>query len=286
MRATVRTLVRHLQEGAAHLRTGRNSGVITYPEEMKSSLTLLALGVLAATLALILAPEAVFAARQHRPQEAETSQVQVEGFGAACTVELDASFVGKTDSQGTATLAAVEPGDHYVHVACPGQEEQAFFISPKPGEHLELRPKSATASPSPLDAAAAHRELQGLVQKAVQERTAGQSDQAVADLRHATELDPENPDLHRELGITFLLMKDWERARVEYLEAIKHDPSEAESHNGLGYALDKMGEIEAAANEFRTATRLDPDDDTYRRHYIETLAEIEVLKEKGKKKKQ
>jgi hypothetical protein len=47
-----------------------------------------------------------------------------------------------------------------------------------------------------------------------------------------------------------------------------------------------MGEIEAAANEFRTATRLDPDDDSYRQHYLETLAEIEVLKEKGKKKKQ
>ena len=248
--------------------------------------TLLRPGVLAATLALIWVTEIIFAAGQRRPPEVEAAQVRAEGFGAACTVELDASPAGRTDSQGTATLSAIEPGDHYVHVACPGQEEQAFFISPKPGEHLELRPKSATAPLSPLDAAAAHRELQGLVQKAVQERTAGQSDQAVADLRHATELDPENPDLHRELGITFLLMKDWERARVEYLEAIKHDPSEADSHNGLGYALDKMGQVEAAANEFRTATRLDPDDDTYRQHYIETLAEIEVLKGKDKKRKQ
>jgi tetratricopeptide (TPR) repeat protein len=260
--------------------------VITYPEEMRSFPTLLGPGVLAATLALISVPEINFAVGQRRPQEVATSQVRVEGFGDACTVELDASAVAKTDSQGAATLAAIEPGDHYVHVACPGQEERAFLISPKPGQHLELRPKSATAPPSPLDAAAARRELQELVQKAVQERTAGQSDQAVADLRRAAELDPENPDLHRELGITFLLMKDWERARVEYLEAIKHDPSEAESHNGLGYALDKMGEIGAAANEFRKATRLDPDDDSYRQHYIETLAEIEVLKGKDKKKKQ
>lgn len=253
---------------------------------MRSFQRLLGAGVLAVSLGLISIPEAIFAVGQRHPQEVASSQARIEGFGAACAVELDASPTGKTDSQGTATLAAVEPGDHYIHVACPGQEEQAFFISPKPGEHLELRPKGASAALSPLDAAAAHRELQGLVQKAVQERTAGQSDQAVADLRHAAELDPENPDLHRELGITFLLMKDWERARVEYLEAIKHDPSEADSHNGLGYALDKMGEIEAAANEFRTATRLDPDDDTYRKHYIETLAEIEVLKERDKKKKQ
>ncbi|HXJ93576.1 MAG TPA: tetratricopeptide repeat protein [Terriglobia bacterium] len=253
---------------------------------MRSFPRLLGLRALAATLALISMPEALFAIGQHRSQVVEAAQARIEGFVAACTVELDASPAGKTDSQGTATLTTIEPGDHYVHIACPGQEEQAFFISPKPGEHLELRPKSATAAPSPLDAAAAHRELQGLVQKAVQERTAGQSDQAIADLRHAAEMDPENPDLHRELGITFLLMKDWERARVEYMEAIKHDPSEAESHNGLGYALDKMGEIEAAVNEFRTATRLDPDDDSYRQHYIETLAEIEVLKERGKKKKQ
>jgi tetratricopeptide (TPR) repeat protein len=244
-------------------------------------------GLLAATIAFISAPNAALTEGQsRRPQDVQPSQARIKGFAAGCTVELDASPAGKTDSQGQAILGDIEPGDHYVHVACPGQEEQAFFVSPKPGEHLEVRPKSTNAAPSALEAAAVRQELQGLVQKAVQERTAGHSEEAVADLRHATELDPENPDLHRELGITFLLMKDWERARIEYLQAIKHDPSEAESHNGLGYALEKLGEPEAAVNEFRTATRLDPDDVTFREHYIEVLAQLEAQKGKDKKKKQ
>jgi tetratricopeptide (TPR) repeat protein len=248
--------------------------------------TIARFGLLAATVVFIGVPDATFGAGQsHHPQPLQPAQVRIQGFGAACTVELDASPAGKTDSQGQAILRDIEPGDHYVHLACPGQEEQAFFISPKPGEQAEVRPKVASAAPSGLEAAAARQELQGLVQKAAQARTAGHSEEAVTDLRRAAELDPENPDLHRELGITFLLVKDWPRARVEYLEAIKHDPAEADSHNGLGYALDKMGEIEAAADEFRTATRLDPDDNTYRQHYIETLAEIEVLKERDKKKK-
>jgi tetratricopeptide (TPR) repeat protein len=230
--------------------------------------------------------DAIAADQSRRRPDVEASQVRIEGFSASCGVELDASPVAKTDSQGQASLDDIEPGDHYLHVACPGQAQQAFFISPKPGERVEVRPKSPNAELSGLDAAAAHRELQELVQKAVQARAAGHSDEAIADLRRATELDPENPDLHRELGITFLLMKDWERARIEYLEAIKHDASEADSHNGLGYALEKMGDTEAAVNEFRTATRLEPDDDSYREHYIEALAEIEARKEKDKKKRQ
>lgn len=226
------------------------------------------------------------AGQSRRPPDAQASQARIEGFGAACTVELDASPAGKTDSQGQVLLDDIASGDHYVHVACAGQAEQAFLISPKPGERIQVRPRNPAAAPSGLEAAAAHRELQGLVQKAVQARTAGHSAEAVADLRRAAELDPENPDLHRELGITFLLMKDWQRARIEYLEAIKHDPNEADSHNGLGYALDKLGETQAAANEFRTATRLEPDDDTYREHYIEALAELEAQKGKEKKKRQ
>jgi tetratricopeptide (TPR) repeat protein len=254
---------------------------------MNSTVRIARLGLSAATLALIAAPRATVAIGQSRhAQEVQPSQVRLESFGAVCSVELDAGPAGKTDSQGQTILDDVEPGDHYVHVACPGHADQSFFISPKPGGRIELRPKSGNVEPSALEAAAAHQQLQGLVQKAVQARAAGHSDEAIADLRRATELDPENPDLHRELGITFLLMKDWERARVEYLEAIKHDPAEADSHNGLGYALDKLGETEAAANEFRTATRLEPDDDTYREHYIEALAELEAQKGKDKKKRQ
>jgi len=197
---------------------------------------------------------------------------------------MDSEPRGKTDAQGNLTLAEVEPGDHYLHVDCAGQPEQEFFLSTKPRESAVIKPKPAVAAPDAIAIAHAHELLTGLVQKAADARTAGHSDEAIADLRHAVELDPANADLHRELGITFLLLKDWKRARVEYIEAIKHDPTEAESHNGLGYALEKLGDVTAAAREYGAATHLDPDDGEYREHYFNALALLDEQKDKAKKK--
>jgi Flp pilus assembly protein TadD len=117
----------------------------------------------------------------------------------------------------------------------------------------------------------------------VQLRSHGRLEEAVRELREATKLDPENSDLHRELGITFLLDKDWKRARVEMLEAIRHDPTDADAHNGLGYALEKLGEFAPALQEYRTATHLEPDDPSYRQHYFEAMARLSAQKA-GRKK--
>jgi len=239
---------------------------------------------LAASL-LLTATAASGGPRKRTEPQLQLSEAKFEGFAAGCTVELDAAAAGKTDAKGEFTIEELNPGDHYLHVDCPGQDPQTFFISPKPSQQVEISPKPPAAKSSPLEAAETHRELQRLVERATEERTAGQFDQAISDLRHATLLDPANPDLHRELGITFLLMKEWERARIEYLEAIKQDDTEPESHNGLGYSLEKLGELERAAYEFRVATQLDPDDATYREQYIEALTLLEAQKDKEKKKK-
>ena len=85
------------------------------------------------------------------------------------------------------------------------------------------------------------------------------------------------------MGITFLAAKEWKRARVEMLEAIRHDPTDAEAHNGLGYALEKLGNLQDAMEEYHTASKLEPTDLTYRRRYIGALAKIseqQALKKK------
>jgi len=125
-------------------------------------------------------------------------------------------------------------------------------------------------------------QLRQLVQQAAQLRARGRLDEAVERLRAALKLDAENSDLHRELGITFLLGKDWKRARVEMLEAIRHDPTDADAYNGLGYALEKMGDLEAAVKQYRMATHLDPADPTYRTHYFDILSRL--AQESAKKK--
>ena len=241
----------------------------------------------AARLGAILACAAALGLSRER--QGQVAEVRVHAGREGCTVELDAAAAGKTNAQGELILGEVDPTDHYIHVLCPGQQERAYLIVPHAGETADIRLTPDTdnrpggsAGGAALDAAQSKIQLRQLVQKAIQLRAAGLFDEAVAALRDATQRDPENSDLHRELGITFLLAKEWKRARVEMLEAIKHDPDDADAHNGLGYALEKMGELEPALQEFRKATHLEPDDLSYRQHYIEALGKLSAQKAEKK----
>jgi hypothetical protein len=226
----------------------------------------------------------VVSAREHKPQFA---QVTVQTGRGECRVEMDAQLVGATDAKGNLLIADVEPGDHYLHVQCPGVGEAVYFLSPHADETVEIQlsqkhTAAAATGDDPSRVAANQIELRRLLQEAMQFRVRGRLDEAVAGFRQALQLDPENSDLHRELGITFLLGKEWKRARVEMIEVIRHDQTDADAHNGLGYALEKLGNLDGAAAEYRTAARLDPDDPTYRTHYLDALVKIAERQEKKK----
>lgn len=221
-----------------------------------------------------------------RERASQAAKVSVQAGQPGCRVDLDADSAGVTDTAGNLTIATVEPGDHYLHLHCPGKPELAYFISPNANEEVRLGAASdALPSAAGTDAIAMAEnkvQLRRLVQQAVQLRAQARLDDAVAALHQAMKLDPENADLHRELGITFLLAKEWKRAKVEMVEAIRHDQTDADAHNGLGYALEKLGDLDAALNEYRTASNLEPDDSTYRTHYLDTLVKIQVRKETKK----
>lgn len=218
-----------------------------------------------------------------RERQPETAKVIVQAGPAGCQVDLDAAAAGVTDPAGNLIITDVDPGDHYLHVRCPGKPEVAFFVSPKANEQARIGPiKDAPLSLETSDPAAKAEDkiqLQRLVQRAIQLRGQAHLDEAVAALRAAMKLDPENSDLHRELGITFLMAKEWKRARVEMIEAIRHDQTDADAHNGLGYALEKLGDIDGALKEYRTAANLEPDDPTYRTHYLDMLVKVQAAKE-------
>jgi tetratricopeptide (TPR) repeat protein len=227
-----------------------------------------------------------FGVASAREREPQTAKVIVQAGRAGCQVDLDAAAAGTTDGAGNLMIAEVDPGDHYLHVRCPGKSEAAYFISPKAKAEVRIglimeAPPSASAS-DPAVMAGNKTQLRRLVQQAVQLRQQARLDEAVAALREAMKLDPENSDLHRELGITFLLAKEWKPARVEMTEAIRHDQTDADAHNGLGYALEKLGDIDGALKEYRTATHLEPDDPSYRTHYLDALVKLQALKEAKK----
>jgi hypothetical protein len=242
-----------------------------------------ACGLLVTSLLLFVAPISPLSAKEQPPQ---FTQVNVQTAREGCTVELDSTLVGKTGTTGVLELAEVEPGDHYVHVRCQEQEGKAYFISPLVGEKAEVRHQEDTlgvSAPDPIEVAQARIQLRRLLQDAAQLRARGNVEEAVRNLRDALRLDPENSDLHRELGITFLLAKDWKRARVEMLEAVRHKPDDADAHNGLGYALEKLEKLEDAVEAYRAATKLEPGDSSYRQHYFGALGKLAAQQAEKKK---
>jgi len=220
-------------------------------------------------------------AKEQRP---ETATIELQAGQAGCDVALDAGAPSTTAANGALIIESVEPGDHYLHVSCPRASNQPLLISPRPGE--TLRVNAAEAPPSPaagLEPAEIKQRLLAHIQESIRLRARGRIAEAADHLRNARQLDPENSDLHRELGITFLLGKDWKRARIEMLEAIRYDHDDAEAYNGLGYAQEKLGNIEGAVESFRTAMRFDSSDSTYRRHYFDALARLAAKKAEKKK---
>jgi tetratricopeptide (TPR) repeat protein len=223
-----------------------------------------------------------------RGESLSSSKVEVHAGREGCKVDVDSAPAGETNTRGDLTIDAVEPGDHYVHVQCGAELGRSYFVSSRPGTAAEISHEPLPATQDTplipgLEAAAIKIQLREHIQEAARLRARGRIEEAITHLRDAYRLDPENSDLHREMGMTFLLAKEWKRARVEMLEAIRHEPDDAEAHNGLGYALEKMGDIAGALAEYRTASHLEPTDSTYRRRYIDALAKLSAVQAAKKK---
>ena len=229
-----------------------------------------------------------FHGKPKKPDKQDSLSVVVVDSGLPeCKVDIDGVGSGITGTKGTLLIQDVEPGDHYLHVQCPAQRDVSYFISPSPGQKIQVEAQGAATSSraaavSPLDSAASEMQLRRMVTQAVQLRASGQFKEAVELLRKASTLDPRNGDLHRELGITFLMIHDWERARIEELEAIRREPASVGAHSGLAYALEKLRDYNGALREYRICTQMDPHDTSYRDHYIEVLG-LQYAQQKQKK---
>jgi len=237
-----------------------------------------------ATAAFLMARPLSAVPREELPP---SSKVAVHAEREGCKVDVDSAPAGETGAQGELTIDSVEPGDHYVHVQCGAAPGKSYFISPRPGATAEVSYQPAAVQDAPAlsgpEVAEIKIRLREHLQEAGRLRARGRIEDAITHLRVAYRLDPDNSDLHREMGITFLLAKEWKRARVEMLEAIRNDSTDAEAHNGLGYALEKMGDIAGALTEYRTASHLEPTDSSYRRRYIDALAKLSALQATKKK---
>ncbi len=219
-----------------------------------------------------------FHGKKHGNQDTSATVSVVSGIDR-CKVDVDGKEAGITGSDGVLMVKGVEPGDHYVHVQCPDQRETSYFISPAPEHQMEVDARGAATNSqvtdsSPINPAASEMQLRHMVSEADQLRSGGKFKEAVELLRKATMLDPRNGDLHRELGITFLMFHDWEGARIEMLEAVRREPENVDAHSGLAYALEKLGDLDGALKQYQICTQMDPHDTSYRDHYVQVLGQL------------
>jgi tetratricopeptide (TPR) repeat protein len=89
---------------------------------------------------------------------------------------------------------------------------------------------------------------------------AGQTDEAIRQLRVALALNPASAEARNDLGNALAgTPGGLDSATAEYRRAIAIDPAFAEPHNNLGVALARSGRLAEAVEEFRAALRIRPD---------------------------
>jgi Flp pilus assembly protein TadD len=84
-------------------------------------------------------------------------------------------------------------------------------------------------------------------------------DQAIREFETALKHNPNHPEAHYHLGRALYQKRDFEGAKVHYLETARLDPK-APVHSGLGAVYFRLGQTSDAIAQFKEALRLNPDD--------------------------
>ncbi|OGI48464.1 MAG: hypothetical protein A2W42_01110 [Candidatus Muproteobacteria bacterium RIFCSPHIGHO2_01_60_12] len=86
----------------------------------------------------------------------------------------------------------------------------------------------------------------------------GDADGAIANLRHAVELNPDHAPAHVDLGAALLSADRLEEAAASFRHVIRLDPSDYESLARLGRMLHSLGNLEEAAACYRKVLQWQP----------------------------
>jgi tetratricopeptide (TPR) repeat protein len=97
-----------------------------------------------------------------------------------------------------------------------------------------------------------------LMQYALSRNRLGHPDEAIALLRHATELDPRLADAHGHLSYLLQGRGQWAESAEEARQASNLNPKVAWYHNNLGWSLQRLGRPREAAEAYRAALNNDP----------------------------
>jgi tetratricopeptide (TPR) repeat protein len=96
----------------------------------------------------------------------------------------------------------------------------------------------------------------------------GDSTGAVVAYRKSIAFYAGHPDSHNNLGVSLMMLENWDNAVREFQIALKLKPDLANAHAGWGYVRMKQGKFDEAIAHFETALKLAPDYQTAR-EYLE-----------------
>ena len=86
----------------------------------------------------------------------------------------------------------------------------------------------------------------------------GRTDEAIASIKEAVRLAPDNATFHYDLGIVLYEKKLPGEAIANWRDAVRLQPDHRDAHYNLGLALAEQGEIDDAIVHYEEAIRLAP----------------------------
>ena len=116
----------------------------------------------------------------------------------------------------------------------------------------------------------------------------GRKEQALADMRHAQELEPTTLEISANVGFMLYLNREYDRAMSQINSVLELDPQNSYAHSLMGRVLLAKGDIEGALRHFNSRTQPNPGSDgdlgrAYARagRIADAHAEIERLKKRA-----
>jgi tetratricopeptide (TPR) repeat protein len=127
------------------------------------------------------------------------------------------------------------------------------------GAEVEAEPLPKELTPEQIEARKIFEQGNELARK--------DEDQAAADVyQKAISLDPDFPDAHLRLAMSFEVLGKRDEAEAEYKKAaeayqkfVRHNQKDAKAHFNMGLTYNRLGKPEEAVKAFRQAVKLEPE---------------------------
>jgi len=184
---------------------------------------------------------------------------------ATCFIQLIDCQTNDADAHNNLGLVRAQQGRHEEAVASfqRALALQPNFPAARENLAMALQRYQSGGEPAPGRASPGDRavgeEAKALSRQGVELARAGRFDAAKTCFEQGLRLQPDNVDLHNNLGSLLANQRLFDEAIAQYQEAVRIYPGFSEGHYNLGIVLAKQGRRQEAQAAYREALRLCPD---------------------------